>query len=126
MLASRKAIATVAVKDLPKARAFYEKTLGLSVTHTEGEEAVEYGAGDSTLLVYRSEFAGTNRATAVTWEAGDTLERVVADLKGKGVAFEHYEGLSGMTLDGDIHRAPGMNVAWFKDPDGNIHALISA
>jgi hypothetical protein len=52
------------------------------------------------------------------------MEKVVQTLKGKGVAFEHYD-LPEMTLKGDIHVAEGMKAAWFKDPDGNIHALVS-
>jgi hypothetical protein len=52
------------------------------------------------------------------------VERVVQNLKSKGVTFEHYQ-MPGLTLKGDIHEAPGMKAAWFKDPDGNIHALVS-
>jgi hypothetical protein len=52
------------------------------------------------------------------------MEKVVQSLKGKGVTFEHYD-MPGMTLKGDIHVANRMKAAWFKDPDGNIHALVS-
>ena len=124
MLANSEAIATVAVKDLAAARTFYEKTLGLRPSHEEGGEAVEYGSGPSKLLVYRSTYAGTNRATAVTWSAGDDIERLVQDLKSKGVRFEHYD-LPGTTRKGDLHDAGSLKAAWFKDPDGNIHALVS-
>ena len=40
------------------------------------------------------------------------------------MAFEHYD-LPGMTRQGDLHVAGDMKVAWFKDPDGNIHSLIN-
>jgi hypothetical protein len=43
----------------------------------------------------------------------------VAELKRKGVTFEHY-ALPGLTLEGDIHRAGDFRVAWWKDPAGNI------
>jgi catechol-2,3-dioxygenase len=117
-------MATVAVRDLGKARKFYEGTLGLRMTDQQEQEALTYQAGGTKLLVYRSQYAGSNKATAATWLIGDDMEKVVQTLKGKGVAFEHYN-LPGLTLKGDIHLAEGMKAAWFKDPDGNIHALVS-
>ena len=124
MLQHTSAIATVAVKDIKAARKFYEGTLGL--THVEGPEpsVATYKPGGSTLLVYESEFAGTNKATAVNWVVGAELERIVQGLKAKGVAFEHYD-LPGLTRQGDVHVAGDMKVVWFKDPDGNIHSLMN-
>ena len=124
VLAGRNARATVAVKDLDRAKEFYHGTLGLPQVGAEGSEAVVYGTGSSTLLVYRSAHAGTNRATAVTWSVGEDVERVVQGLTAAGVAFEHYD-LPGMTRRGDVHEAGGLQAAWFKDPDGNIHAIVS-
>ena len=69
-------------------------------------------------------YTGTNDATAVTWIVGDDMPAVVAALKEKGVAFEHYD-MPGLVRDGDIHRAGDLALAWFKDPDGNIHGLAS-
>ena len=124
MLANKNAIATVAVKNLETARKFYEGTLGLKPVDYEGDEVIVFKSGDSTLNVYRSQYAGTNRATAVTWSVGDELESIVRALKAKGVTFEHYD-MPGMTRDGDIHIAGDMKVAWFKDPDGNIHNILN-
>ena len=123
MLGSSNATATVAVKDLDAARKFYEDTLGLKRVHAEESEAITYEAGSSTLLVYRSQFAGTNEATAVTWLLDDGLEDLVEALRAKGVRFERYD-LPGTRREGDIHVAGDTRVAWFKDPDGNIHALV--
>ena len=114
MLGSKDAMATIAVKDLEAASRFYEGTLGLKRAATEGNEAVVYGSGKSTVLVYQSQYAGTNRATAATWSLGDDLERVVQDLKAKGVAFEHYD-LPDTTRKGDVHvagkrRSPGSRI----------------
>jgi hypothetical protein len=72
--------------------------------------------------VYRSEYAGTNEATAVTW-AVDDIESEVEGLKAKGIIFEHYD-LPGLTREGDVHVGDGMKVAWFKDPDGNILNIV--
>ena len=84
---------------------------------------VVYESGDTLINVYRSQFAGTNKATAVTWTVGDEIGSIAKALKAKGVAFEHYD-MPGTTLEGDIHVGYGMKVAWFKDPDGNILNLI--
>ena len=124
MLAGKEAMATVAVKDLNAARRFYEGTLGLELTAAQEQEALTYRAGSSKLLVYRSQFAGSNNATATTWLAGNDIEKIVEGLRGKGVTFEHYD-MPGLTLKGDVHVDGEMKVAWFKDPDGNIHALVS-
>lgn len=123
MLERVQAIATIPVKNIEVAKKFYEETLGLKVAETEGDEAISYKTGNSTVLVYRSQFAGTNRATDVTWVVPD-VEAAVQELKAKGVRFEHYD-LPGVTRKGDVHIAGKLKNAWFKDPDGNIHALVS-
>jgi catechol 2,3-dioxygenase-like lactoylglutathione lyase family enzyme len=118
MLGNKKAVANVAVKDLDVATKFYKNTLGLTPVHEEKKELVVFRSGTSEINVYRSDYAGTNKATAVTWNV-DNVKDEVADLKAKGVVFEHYD-MPGMTRDGDIHMSGDMKVAWFKDPDGNI------
>ena len=123
MLGTTNATANIAVKDLAVASKFYAGTLGLAPVHHEGEEVIVYKSGDTLINVYRSQFAGTNKATSVTWTVGDEIGRIVKALKDKGVAFEHYE-MPGTTLEGDVHVGHGMKVAWFKDPDGNILNLI--
>ncbi len=124
MLSNKEAIATVAVKDLKAAAKFYEDKLGLKEVSREGEELIAYRCGTSVLNVYRSQYAGTNKATAVAWDVGADIDDVVRALKANGVAFEHYD-LPGMKLDGDLHVGGDMKVAWFKDPDGNILNIVS-
>ena len=123
MLGKFDAVPMVAVKDIKKAKAFYEGVLGFTVSETEGEEVVTYKAGNTLVNVYRSEFAGTNKATALVFAVGEQLEKIVAGLKEKKVSFEHYEGMPNTTLKGDIHVMADRKVAWFKDPDGNIISL---
>jgi hypothetical protein len=60
----------------------------------------------------------------VTWIVGD-VDGAVQALKAKGVSFEHYDDLPDTRLEGDVHVSGDMRVAWLKDPDGNIHALVS-
>ncbi|RWM03733.1 MAG: VOC family protein [Mesorhizobium sp.] len=123
MLANSNATANLAVKDLEKAKAFYAGTLGLRQVDDMGGELVVYKSGDTLINVYHSQFAGTNKATAVTWAVGDQIEPIVESLKSKGVTFEHYD-MPGLTLEGDMHVGQGMKVAWFRDPDGNILNLV--
>ena len=73
--------------------------------------------------MYRSTFAATNKATALTWTVDD-VDNVVRSLKGKGVTFEHYD-LPDMRLEGDVHVSGDIKVAWFKDPDGNILSVVN-
>ncbi len=113
------------VKDLKAAETFYEGKLGLDQVDEEPGEAVVYRTGSTTLCVYRSAFAGTNKGTAAAWNVKD-VEGTVADLKARGVTFEHYDDMPGVTREGDVHVAGDMRVAWFKDPDGNILSVQSA
>jgi catechol 2,3-dioxygenase-like lactoylglutathione lyase family enzyme len=120
MLANTEAIVTIAVRDVARAARFYRDVLGLTATPDADEsQSLSYLSGSTRIIVYRSEYAGTNKATAVTWTVGDEIGEIVAALKAKGVAFEHYE-LPGLRLSGDIHVGERAKLAWFKDPDGNI------
>jgi catechol 2,3-dioxygenase-like lactoylglutathione lyase family enzyme len=124
MLAGKDATATVAVKDLDNARKFYGGTLGLEPREVKEDEVAEYQAGGTRLLVYRSPFAGTNRATSVTWNVGGEVDSIVEDLRRKGVRFERYD-FPDAVHDGDVHVMGDLRAAWFKDPEGNVHALVS-
>ncbi len=124
MLGDKNAVANIAVKDLAAAERFYSETLGLTRVGGQDEELIVFRSGNTTLNVYRSQYAGTNQATAVTWAVGEEIDDVVRALKAKGVTFEHYD-MPEMTREGDIHVAGNMKVAWFKDLDGNILNVIS-
>jgi len=124
MLGDKDAIASIAVRDLKTAASFYEDKLGLHKLSSEGEEVITYRSGNSKVNVYRSQYAGTNKATALTFVVGDEIEALVAALKAKGVSFEHYD-LPELKREGDIYIGRDMRVAWFKDPDGNILNLVT-
>jgi catechol 2,3-dioxygenase-like lactoylglutathione lyase family enzyme len=124
MLGDNEAFATVAVRDMGVAREFYEKTLGLTIAEEPGEEVMEFKTGAGKLFVYQSTFAGTNRATGVTWPMSRPIDDMVRALASKGVRFEHYD-IPELHLEGDVHVHGSMRVAWFEDPDGNIHTLVS-
>lgn len=124
MLKDKDAVATVAVKDLRTAARFYGETLGLPRGRSDDEEVITFQCGKTLLFVYRSQFAGTNEATSVSFMVGDEIEEIVRTLKARGVTFEHYD-LPGMKREGDLHFGGKMKAAWLKDPEGNILALLS-
>jgi catechol 2,3-dioxygenase-like lactoylglutathione lyase family enzyme len=122
MLGKTDATPMIAVKDLDRSRKFYEETLGLKPVEEQGSEVLTLKSGDTRFNVYRSEFAGTNKATALNFDVSD-IDAEVRELKDKGVMFEKYD-LEGLTQKGDVYVGEGMKTAWFKDPDGNILSLF--
>lgn len=90
----------------------------------EGGEVLSFKSGDSTVLVYHSDLAGTNKATSAIWLVGDKVDEITKTLKARDVNFQHYD-MPGMKLEGDVHMSGDMRVAWFKDPDGNVISLFS-
>jgi len=122
MLGKADATPMIAVKDIDRARKFYEDTLGLETKEEMGGEVLTMKSGDTVINVYRSEFAGTNKATALTFDVDD-IGAEVRELKDKGVFFEEYD-MPGLEKQGDLYVAQGMKTAWFKDPDGNILSLF--
>jgi catechol 2,3-dioxygenase-like lactoylglutathione lyase family enzyme len=124
MLRNKNAAANIAVKDLEIAKSFYQDVLGLQLIDSGLPEVVIFESGSSKIIVYKSQYAGTNKATSMTWTVGDNIEEVVQALKAKGITFEHYD-IPNIKLEGDIHVDGKMKVAWFKDPDGNILNLVN-
>jgi len=123
MLKDATAVATIAVSDTAQAAEFYEGKMGLVRGKSPEKSILMYNAGSTTLIVYPSQFAGTNQATSVTWPVDD-VDAEVRTLKENGITFEHYD-MPNMKLEGDIHVGPTNRAAWFKDPDGNIHAIVN-
>jgi catechol 2,3-dioxygenase-like lactoylglutathione lyase family enzyme len=123
-LRDNNAVATIAVKDLGVARQFYEDTLGLEVEGSEEMGVLTCKSGGSKLFVYESQHAGTNQATAATWEVGEDVAEIARAFKAKGVAFEHYD-FPDTTREGDVHVMGDVKAAWFKDPDGNILSIVN-
>jgi catechol 2,3-dioxygenase-like lactoylglutathione lyase family enzyme len=124
MLSSSLVVAVVAVRDMERAKEFYGGTLGLKPADAEEPGGVLYACGGNTqILVYESGYAGTNQATAASWQV-DALDDEIAALKEKGVTFEQYD-LPGVEREGDVHTFGSMRAAWFKDPEGNILNLVN-
>ena len=114
----------IPVKDVTRARKFYEQKLGFRPKQ-EIAGGVLYEFGDHTAcFMYPTPNAGTSRASQAYWQVDD-VEREVAELKAKGVEFEEYD-LPGMKTKNGIADAGGAKAAWFKDSEGNIMALIQS
>jgi catechol 2,3-dioxygenase-like lactoylglutathione lyase family enzyme len=114
---------TLPASDLERAKRWYEETLGLTPARESEFGGAEYEAGGSAFLIYESQFAGTNQATAAGFRV-DNFDEAVDHLRSRGVEFEHVDfGEMGSTVDGVISSPDGEKAAWFKDSEGNILAL---
>ncbi len=124
MLGSSKMLATIPAVDIQRAEEFYTRVLGLSLAENpqEGVLILEAGAG-TQIMIYERE-ATKAEHTAATFEVKD-LERVVDDLAAKGVQFEQYDFDDFKTDKRGIAEMEGAKMAWLKDPEGNILALVS-
>lgn len=119
MLSEFAAVPVLAVTDLARARSFYEDTLGFSPGQ-EMPDGVLYRAGAVDVLVYQSSYAGTNQATAVSFDVpGDAFDGEVSDLRGRGLTFQTFEA-EGLSWTDGVAEGQGMRAVWFADPDGNI------
>ena len=109
--------------DLGRAQQWYETTFGVKPNQDMSDENVLiYLDGDTGFMVYLSEFAGTNKATAAGVAVKD-FDGAVAHLRSKGVTFEEFETEMMVFEDGIATGSDGRKAAWFKDSEGNILAL---
>ena len=112
--------------DLERAKRWYSEKLGLDPVRELDYGDVEYQTGGVRFLIYQTELAGTNEATAASFVVDD-FDEVIASLRTSGVVFEHVDfGEFGATVDGVIESPDGSNKsAWFKDSEGNIFSLTT-
>jgi catechol 2,3-dioxygenase-like lactoylglutathione lyase family enzyme len=129
MLENSKAYSGFAVEDLEKAKQFYGETLGLKTEVIDEENGLMtlHLAGDRPTLVYQQ--AGTTPAsyTILNFPVDD-IDDAVDELAGKGITFERYEGFPFEQDEKGIARGlaagQGPDVAWFKDPAGNVLSVL--
>jgi len=116
--------AYIPASNLDRARKFYEAKLGL-VPKDPSDDGVTYEfAEGTTAFMYPSAGAGTSKASTAFWPVDD-LDAEMAELKANGVVFEEYDMPGVKTVNG-IASSNGNRAAWFKDPEGNIMALIES
>ena len=121
MLRTDQAFSSFSVNDIPRAKAFYERTLGLEVAEKpEGLELHEPGGGN--VFIYPKPDHTPASFTVLNFVVKD-IEAAVDELTKQGVRFEKYEG-DIKTDEKGIHRNGGPTIAWFKDPAGNILSVL--
>jgi catechol 2,3-dioxygenase-like lactoylglutathione lyase family enzyme len=121
MFKASKAFSSFSVDDLPKAKEFYGRKLGLKVS--ESAEGLElHPAGDVGVFIYPKPNHKPATFTVLNFMVDD-IEAAVDELKKTGVRFEKYEGEI-KTDEKGIHRNGGPKIAWFKDPAGNILSVL--
>lgn len=126
MLGDHPVIPTVAVRDLESAREFYEGVLGLRPTGNP-LEGVLYAAGPGAFLVYPSSFAGTNQATAMSFQVPpDAFDAEATYLRERGITFSTFEAPGLTWTDGVATMGGADRSAWFSDPDGNVLNIETA
>ena len=120
MLSQYNPVATLPTKDMSRARTFYGDTLGLTVERDD-IGGVTYACGGGAVFVYESQYAGTNQATAVSFDVpASAFQEEVDALRAKGVEFMTFEMPDTTWNDGVASMGESVQAVWFTDPDGNI------
>jgi predicted enzyme related to lactoylglutathione lyase len=125
VLTDSKAFSGFAVDDLEEAHEFYGETLGLKTTVIDGGPGLMTlhlaGDGDRDTFVYSKSDFEPATYTILNFPVDD-IDSAVDDLAARGVTFERYDGID--QDERGIARGPGPTIAWFKDPAGNILAVL--
>jgi catechol 2,3-dioxygenase-like lactoylglutathione lyase family enzyme len=120
MLGNSKAFSGFAVPDIEAARRFYGETLGLETSEADGLLTLHLAGGRDTMIYPKPDFEPATY-TILNFPVED-IDAAVDELSSRGVEFERYDGF-GQDEKG-IARDAGPPIAWFKDPAGNILAVI--
>jgi catechol 2,3-dioxygenase-like lactoylglutathione lyase family enzyme len=125
-LKTKQAFSGFSVDNLAKARAFYAETLGLTVDDAVGGMRLLLPGG-GTVFVYPKDDHQPAAFTIFNLEV-EAIDEAVDELTNRGVQFERYEGLPAdeKGISRGISQNRGPDIAWFKDPAGNILAVLQA
>ena len=121
MFADTKAFSGFAVPDLEQAKQFYGDTLGIKVTEEHGLLTLHLNQGERPTLIYPKPDHEPAGFTILNFEVED-VEQAVDALNAKGVQMEKYEQFS--QDEKGIMRGEGPDIAWFKDPAGNVLSVL--
>jgi catechol 2,3-dioxygenase-like lactoylglutathione lyase family enzyme len=119
MLSTAKLTAFVGVHDPDRAKQFYRDTLGLTLVTEELPFAFVFDAGGTMLRVTFVQTVVPAPYTVLGWQVKDVAE-TVKTLQERGVHFERFPGLNDQQELGIWTAPKGVQIAWFKDPDGNL------
>ena len=119
-----KTFSSFSVKDLKQAKDFYGQTLGLDCA--EMGEGLELHTGGNAVFLYPKPNHTPASFTVLNFRVDD-IETAVAELEALGVKLEHYDLPEIKTDERGIFRGdPGPQIAWFKDPAGNILSVVQS
>ena len=121
MFADTKAFSGFAVPDVEQAKQFYGDTLGIKVTEEYGLLTLHLNGGQRPTLIYPKPDHEPAGFTILNFEVDD-VEKAVDALNAKGVTMEKYEGFE--QDEKGIMRGQGPDIAWFKDPAGNVLSVL--
>jgi catechol 2,3-dioxygenase-like lactoylglutathione lyase family enzyme len=124
MLTESIAFSGFSVNDINRAREFYRDILGLVVLEENGMLWLELTGGHRVLIYPKRDHVPATY-TVLNFPVDD-VEATVADLTGRGVQFERYEGTPSATDEKGIFRGGGPLIAWFTDPAGNVLSVIES
>jgi len=122
MLEKSKAFSSSSVNDIPKAKEFYSRTLGLDVSESNDLLSLHL-AGGTTVLIYAKPNHSPASFTILNFPV-DSVDKTVDDLTKRGVRFEIYNEPNLKTDERGVFRGGGPVIAWFKDPAGNILSIL--
>jgi predicted enzyme related to lactoylglutathione lyase len=122
MFKVKEAFSSFSVNDLQKAKEFYTNTLGLKVSETP--EGLELKTGGTPVFIYPKPNHAPATFTVLNFPVDD-IDQAVASLKKQGIRFEQYNMPDLKTDKDGVARGPqGPQIAWFKDPAGNILSVL--
>ena len=113
------------VSDPATTRAFYGDVLGLDAEEQDGMVWLHLAGGRDVLLYPKGEGHAPATYTVLNFPVPD-VPAAVAELRGRGVRFERYEGTPLQTDEDGVFRGGGPLIAWFTDPSGNVLSVIEA
>jgi catechol 2,3-dioxygenase-like lactoylglutathione lyase family enzyme len=111
------------VADVGAARAFYADVLGLDAEERDGLLVLHLAGGRDVLLYPKGDAHAPATFTVLNFRVPD-VPAAVAQLRGRGVAFERYAGTPAQTDEDGVFRGGGPLIAWFTDPSGNVLSVI--
>lgn len=128
MLKDSKAFSGFSVNDVAAAKKFYGQTLGVDVAQDEMGLQLKL-AGDNTVFIYQKDNHTPATFTVLNFPVNN-IDQAVDALGAKGVKFEHYDDLGGGATPDEkgilrgLSANMGPNIAWFKDPAGNVLSIL--
>jgi catechol 2,3-dioxygenase-like lactoylglutathione lyase family enzyme len=112
------------VDDIDAAQRFYGDVLGLETRPVNGLLWLRLGTGAEVLLYPKGPAHRPAAYTVLNFRVAD-VPGTVAELRDRGVTFEHYRGTPTETDEDGVFRGGGPLIAWFTDPAGNVLSIVA-